>query len=337
MPAADRSNTRPHSAYVPRAATRRRRPSQPRRTHTDLATLATRLTPRDYWLIDMLHEHRVLTSHHITTLAYTSHRSANRRLRALYFMGVLDSFRPLMQTGSAPEHYTLGRAGADILAATRSTTLDTLGWRKDLCARTAFSPTLDHDLAVNTHLVTLAATHHAAPDHELTLWLSPRSAARLWGDWIHPDAYAHYRHGPTTVPFFLEYDTGTERPLTRLEAKLPGYAHLAATTGTRTPLLIATSTTRRETALRTRLTDTADRMRLPIATTCTDLASPTGLAGPVWLPTDGTPNNRLPLAALATRWPDLTPAWAALDTTLPPGQTTPWQPTATLPPGQANG
>src|SRR5207249_1904404 len=117
----------------------------------------------------------------------------------------------------------------------------------------AFCPTLDHDLAVTTHLVTLAATHRADPGRQLALWLSPRSAARLWGDWIHPDAYAHYRHATTTVPFFYEHDTGTERPLARLEAKLPGYASLATTTATRTPVLIHTSTPRREAALRTRL------------------------------------------------------------------------------------
>ncbi|MET9296871.1 replication-relaxation family protein [Streptomyces sp. NPDC003077] len=335
MPVADRPTARPRSAYVPRAATKRRRPSQPRATRTDVTTLAARLTPRDRWLTEMLHEHRVLTSHHITTLAFTHHRCANRRLRALYFMGVLDSFRPLTLSGSAPEHYTLGRSGADILAATRATTLESLGWHKDLCTRTAFSPTLDHDLTVNDHLVTLAAAHRTNSEERLALWLSPRSATRLWGDWVRPDAYAHWAHGPKVVPFFLEHDTGTERPLTRLEAKLPGYASLAATTGTRTAVLISTSTRHRERALHARLTETTAQMQLPIATTCAELASTTGLAGPAWLPVNHAGNGRLTLAALAEHWPDLSPAMTT-NNEAPLGQPAAWQPVSPLPPGQGD-
>ncbi|WP_269853951.1 replication-relaxation family protein [Streptomyces sp. RPT161] len=333
MPAAQSSSARSRSAYVPRAATQRRRPNHLHRARTDLATLAARLTPRDLWLTAMLHEHRVLTSHHITALAFTGHRNANRRLRDLYFLGLVDSFRPLLQTGSAPEHYTLGRTGAEVLAAIRGTDLASIGWRKDLCARTAFSPTLDHDLNVNTHLVTLATTHRQRSDQHLAQWLSPRSAKRLWGDWIRPDAYAHWHSGSTTVPFFLEYDTGTERPLARLEAKLPGYASLAATTGIRTALLIHTSTTRREAALRTRLTDTAHQAHLPVATTSADLTSAAGLAGPIWLPLGSTAGGRLPLAALAAHWPGLTPALTTQDPALSPVEQDawPWRPVPPLP------
>ena len=39
------------------------------------ATLAWRLTPRDRWIIRMLHEHRVLTSNQITALAFPSFRA----------------------------------------------------------------------------------------------------------------------------------------------------------------------------------------------------------------------------------------------------------------------
>jgi hypothetical protein len=40
-----------------------------RRHH--LAVLAAHLTVRDQWLLEMLHEHKVLTSHQILALAYT--------------------------------------------------------------------------------------------------------------------------------------------------------------------------------------------------------------------------------------------------------------------------
>ncbi|MBT2396670.1 replication-relaxation family protein [Streptomyces sp. ISL-100] len=317
--------TSPNPGYVPRAASRRRRPAQPSRARSDLAQLATRLTPRDVWLIEVLHEHKVLTSHHITALAFTGHRTANRRLRELYFMGVVDSFRPLRQRGSAPEHYTLGKAGAELLAARAGCDLAATGWRKDACARIAFSPTLDHTLGVNTLLVHLAAAGH------LTQWLSERSATRLWGDWIHPDAYAHASL-PTgeVLPFFLEYDTGSYN-LARVEAKLPGYAALAATTGTRTPLLIHTGGARREAALRHRLAESADRLDLPVATTNPALGDP---ANPVWLPLASTPTRRLALSELAAHWPGLAPAHTPETVSAPSGRhaTLPWRPIRPQPP-----
>ncbi|MER5540999.1 replication-relaxation family protein [Streptomyces sp. NPDC002589] len=316
--------------YVPRAAVRRRRPAQPTRARTDLAQLATRLTPRDVWLAEMLHEHKVLTSHHVTQLAFTGHRTANRRLRELYFMGVVDSFRPLKQSGSAPEHYTLGKTGAELLAARSGVDLAATGWRKDACARIAFSPTLEHTLGVNTLLVRLAA------DGRLPVWLSERSATRLWGDWIRPDAYAHHGVRDQLLPFFLEFDTGSYN-LARLEAKLPGYAALAATTGTRTPLLIHTATSSRETALRRRLAESAERLDLPVATGNSQLGDP---AGPTWLPLTppSPPAGRLNLLQLATHWRELSPALTPETTVQAPGRhtTLPWRPIPPQPPSPAS-
>ncbi|MFC7305108.1 replication-relaxation family protein [Streptomyces monticola] len=318
----------PRSGYVPRAAVRRRRPAQAARARTNLAELTARLTPRDVWLTEILHEHKVLTSHHIAQLAFGGgHRTANRRLRELYFLGLVDSFRPLRQTGSAPEHYTLGKAGAELLAARAGVEPAATGWRKDSCARIAFSPTLEHTLGVNALLVTLAVTRR------LPIWLSERSATRLWGDWTRPDAYAHCA-APSgqLLPFFLEYDTGSYN-LARLESKLPGYAALASTTGTRTPLLIHTRTTRRETALRRRLAPSAGQLGLLVATGNAELAAPDAAA---WLPMDSVPSTRLDLTQLTTHWPHLTPALTP-DTTLPaPGRRAalPWRPIPPLPPDE---
>ncbi|RFU88291.1 hypothetical protein DY218_02495 [Streptomyces triticagri] len=278
----------------------------------------------------MLHEHKVFTSHQITALAFTGHRTANRRLRALYFMGVTDSFRPLRQTGSAPEHYTIGRAGAELLAARAGTDLAATGWRKDHCARIAFSPTLDHTLGVNnllTHLTTALG---------LDTWLSERAATRLWGDWIRPDAYAHHTTPDgQLLPFFLEYDTGSYN-LARVEAKLPGYAALSATTGTRTPLLIHTATARRESALRLRLGEAADRLELPVATANAQLAAPTG---PAWLPLGPPAAPRLTPGQLACHWPDLAPALTAeTAASSPTGRhdSYPWRPVPPRPPSSAS-
>ncbi len=95
------------------------------------AVLAWRLTPRDRWIIRMLHEHRVLTSHQITALAFPSFRSGRMRLRELYLWGVVDRFQPFVSVGTAPMHYVLAPAGAAVLAAENGLDIKELGYRHD--------------------------------------------------------------------------------------------------------------------------------------------------------------------------------------------------------------
>ncbi|WTW98192.1 replication-relaxation family protein [Streptomycetaceae bacterium NBC_01309] len=269
------------------------------------ARMAARLTARDWWLIDMLHTHRVLTSTQVLRLAYTARRTANARLARLLHYGVIQTFRPLQEAGSAPAHLVLGPQGATVLAARRGTTVRELPWRADEPARIAHSTHLAHTVGANEVMVRLAAEHRTDPRLALFLWLPARVCAHLWGDWIHPDAYglhhdttpepepfrAHAPRAPgprtraprpapdrpeahpgaRTTGFFLEYDRGTE-PAWRVAAKLDGYAAHAAGTRTRTPLLIHTPTPARERLLRTRLADHAADLDLPVATTHAHLA-----------------------------------------------------------------
>ncbi|WP_431953110.1 replication-relaxation family protein [Actinacidiphila sp. bgisy167] len=292
----------PGSRYTARAATTRPRPAA---RHTDIAALSRILTGRDLWLTRMLHEHRVLTTPQIASLAFTSLRSAQRRLRTLHQHAVLDSFRPLTSTGSAPEHYTLGPAGAALLAAHAGCDLAGLGWRPSHTGRIAYSPTLGHDLGVNDLLTRLATQARTTPGTGLSLWLSERSCARRWGDIIRPDAYAHLHAGGRLLPFFLEYDTGTE-PATRVEAKLAGYAAFTAATGTRPALLLHTRTASRDRTLRQRLAGTARELGLTIATASADYTT-TDPLGPWWSPLPPGDSRRTALAHLAAR-PGLTPA-----------------------------
>ena len=72
-----------------------------------------------------------------------------------------------------------------------------------------------------------------------------------------PDGYGRWSEQAPGQPaaatdFFLEYDTGTE-PLTRVVAKLAGYAALAARTGITTPVLFWLRSPSREAALHARL------------------------------------------------------------------------------------
>jgi hypothetical protein len=301
MPALPRPAYGPGSRYTARAATTRRRPPG----HTNVAALARSLTARDLWLVTMLHEHRVLTTPQITRLAYTSPRSAQRRLRTLHRHGVLDSFRPLTATGSAPEHYTLGPTGAALLAAQAGLDPAAIAWRPTHTGRIAYSPSLGHDLGVNDLLTHLAARTRTTPDAALPLWLSERSATRRWGDIIHPDAYAHWAEGAHLLPFFLEYDTGSQS-LPRVEAKLPGYASFTTATGTRPALLIHTRTQSRDQALRRRLEHTATDLGLHVATSSADFTT-TDPWGPWWTPLQPGA-RRTTLTALAIQWTGLTPA-----------------------------
>ncbi|MFJ9174919.1 replication-relaxation family protein [Streptomyces sp. NPDC102360] len=302
MPSLPRPATGPGSRYTARAATTRPRPT-PR--HLNIAALTRRLTPRDLWLARMLHEHQVLTTDQITRLLHTGRRSAQRRLRTLHRCAVVDSFRPLTATGSAPEHYTLGPAGAALLAAHAGLDLAATGWRPTSTGRIAYSPWLGHDLGTNDVLTHLAAHHHEHPDIHLELWLSERSCARRWGDIIRPDAYAHWRDGEHLLPFFLEYDTGSQ-PLARVEAKLTGYAAFRTATGSTPALLIHTRTHSRDQAIRHRLTSAARELNLPVATTSADFTTDSPW-GPWWTPL-GPSSHRTTLTRLPVHWADLTPA-----------------------------
>ncbi|MBQ0987773.1 replication-relaxation family protein [Streptomyces sp. F63] len=301
MPALPRPAHGPGSRYTARAATTRHRPVRPE----DVAALARRLTDRDLWLARMLHEHRVFTTHQIARLAYTSLRSAQRRLRTLHQHAVLDSFRPLTQYGSAPEHYTLGPTGAALLAAHAGVDTTALGWRPSHTGRIAYSPSLGHDLGVNELLSHLAARARTTPGADLPLWLSESSCARRWSDIIRPDAYAHWQDDGLLLPFFLEYDTGSQT-LPRVEAKLTGYAAFTTATGGRPALLIHTRTASRDQALRHRLARPAAELGLHVATSSADFTT-TSPWGPWWTPLQPG-GQRTTLTGLAAHWPGLTPA-----------------------------
>lgn len=297
----------------------------PARRRVGLAALAQRLTARDVWLLEMLTEHTVLTTAHITALWATSRRSANRRLLTLHRLGLLDSFRPRLPHGTAPEHYLLSRAGADLIAARHATTPAALGWNPDLITRTAYSPTLTHDLAATTFFTHLA-THHPPRHGQLTAWWSERRCARVFGDLVRPDG-----HGTLTPPdpsappavFFLEYDTGTE-PHTRLDAKLHDYAEAATTLAFRPLVLFTLPSTRRETHLHQHLATHPAQQQVSIATTARDHTPPGHAthhpAQPVWLPVGLPCATRLRLIDLPTCWP-------------PQQRPTPHLPEAPQPPG----
>jgi len=303
-----------------------------------LAEIAGRLTARDRWLLAMLHEHRVLTTTHITQLAFGTSRAATARMVILHRYQLADRFRPLAAAGSAPWHFVLGPAGAHVLAAQYALTPGQLGYRRDRALAAALSPRLGHDTSASGFFTALAAHARTTGNARLACWWSEHRCAALWGDLARPDGYGRWHeHGPggsCGTDFFLEYDTGAE-DLPRLVSKLAGYQALAARTGITTPVLFWLPGPRREAALHARLPAVSGDL-VPVFTATPGTSGP---AGPVWLPA-GQPGPRLRLSQLAAaRHPTASPSWPqpAAAASWPAGDAgppagLPWHPPDPVPP-----
>jgi hypothetical protein len=254
-----------------------------------LAAIAGRVTDRDRRLCRLLHDHRVLTTHQLTQLAFTNHNTAQDRLTILHRLGLIDRFRPHHTPGSAPYHYVLGPLGAALLAAHHDP--DPIpglaSYRRDRALTLAHSQRLGHLVGVNSFFCALAHTARHHPDAELERWWSEQRCASHWGQLIRPDGYGRWREHHRRVDFFLEYDRASEAPH-RLAGKLNGYLQLADASHISTPVLVWLPTPARETTIRHALTGTS----FPVATaTPHPNHSP---AGPLWLPLNASgPRSRL--------------------------------------------
>ena len=281
-------------------------------------TESGRLTDRDLALIDLLHEHHVLTGDQIARLYFTAAPTARHRLVELTRRHVLARFRRRLDVGSQHWRYTLGPVGATLHAAAHGQPLPRPARIAAQLLALAGSPRLEHLIATNEVFVSLA--HHARthpatttsgaarPDEgpgeggaALAVWWSERRATAAFGAIVRPDGYGEWVQHGRRVGFFLELDRGTE-PLPRLVEKLTGYAHLTEL-GTGHPVLILLPTTTRETHLHEYLrahprTGTRHRLSpagpldgspaappLVVATAAADQFAATGAgpADPVWL------------------------------------------------------
>lgn len=297
--------TRTHSPIRHRPHRR----AAPRINPEVLAALARRLTPRDHQILELVWEHRVLTTHQITAILFTQPRTARDRLLQLHRFAALDRFQPWTPTGTAPFHWVLGPAGAHVLAERRGIDTAQLGYRRTSALAIAHSTRLAHQIGINeffAHLHAYARRHGDAS--AVAHWWPERRCAALWGDLARPDAYGRWAEPaagtakPTGDPcgfdFFLEHDTGSET-LQRVAGKLAGYAALAESTGINTPVLFWLPSRAREINLRKVL----GTPQVPVSTAVhTPGTDPQGPAGPVWLPA-GTTGPRLRLAQLAELWP----------------------------------
>lgn len=242
------------------------------------------------------------------------------RLLDLYRQRVVDHFRPLARSGSAPYHWILDEVGAQLIAWERGVDLKTLGWRRERALGIAASPQLTHRLGVNGFFCALSRAARATRHCRLTAWRS-QPTLHCHEAAVQPDGYAIWEEAGVRLAFYLEYDCGTER-LDRLVKKLHAYnAFISDHLNNRfvwgdtqqiayLVLLVLPGRLREANAQRA-LKD----CRVPLATTV-DLPGWANVTpdAAIWAPVGAVSGERRPLVDLARIWPRTTEPAAKLAT-----------------------
>ncbi|MCI0688221.1 MAG: replication-relaxation family protein, partial [Sporichthyaceae bacterium] len=218
----------------------------------DVAGELRRLTPRDRWLCELLHEHQVLATEHVAALAFDTVHTARNRLNLLGHRHVLARFRDCVRPGSQAWRWTLGWVGASYIAARDGKPNPRLGSVADRINRLSASPRLAHLLGVNGLFVDLAAHARNSAHAALSVWWSERTCHAHTADLAHPDGHGVWTEHGRTIGFWLEYDTGSE-PAHRVVAKLDGYTRLRRASGQPHAVLFHLQTARQEQSLHARL------------------------------------------------------------------------------------
>jgi hypothetical protein len=251
-----------------------------------LLAIYPHITTRDRQLLELLHDHQVLTTDQIHRLLFRARRTCLIRLAELRDLGLLERFRfSRPDGGTFPWHWTLGHDGQRFQAAARGDTEPTTRASRQRIIRLSASPNLTHLLSVNEFFVRLAEHARWHPDARLDRWWSETVTHKQFIH-VQPDGHGLWTVRGRTVGFWLEADTGTE-PLTRVITKLDKYRSLAAGGGARYPVLFWLASPQREEHLHHLLRQ--EEADVPTATT-TDDANP---AEAVWLPGDGHDRLRL--------------------------------------------
>lgn len=176
-----------------------------------LRSISFRLEPRDYALAHLLHDHRTLTTAHITATLFTSTRTCRNRLAALRALGFIDSFIPVRPGGRLPLHWLPGSLSARYVAlatGAKPPTAKALREQQDrIVAATAH---LAHTDATNQVFIDLIAAARTTSGTRLTRWWPAATIASATGRRVHPDGHGVWRQNNVQVAWFLEMDLGTE-------------------------------------------------------------------------------------------------------------------------------
>jgi hypothetical protein len=187
---------------------------------------ARAIDERDHQVLLLLLEHKVLTTHQISSLCFRSLRRCQHRMRELREMGLISSFQVGrgFGEGRAPACWFLTKLGVVEIADAKDVRASDLAWVPDVSYRS--NKILAHRLGVNAFFCALAEASRSFEGHCLATW-RPEHWVRTRAAEVKPDGFGRYLHPGGACEFYLEYDRATEASgaLTR---KLEGYLRLAA-------------------------------------------------------------------------------------------------------------
>jgi hypothetical protein len=251
-----------------------------------------RLTPRDYTIGDLLHQHGVLTTTQLTSVLFGSPITCRHRMQALASIRFVAGFGRNRPGWPHPMCWVAGdlaSRAATLAAGEPVPTPRAVLARQD---QLMGSPMLDHLLGVNSFFTSLLATARRRNDAQLLRWWPEPEAAQRFGKHIHPDGHGVWQDGNIVCGFFLEYDRGTE-PHHRLLSKLDSYLRLHALGGPGFPVLFVFTSAVREANLHRILAQHGYTGTVPVATA--SLTAGQDPAGAVWRPAGTSRRVRLAL------------------------------------------
>jgi hypothetical protein len=187
---------------------------------------ASAIDERDLQVLLHLLEHKILTTHQITSLCFRSLRRCQHRMRELREMGLVSSFQVGrgFGEGRAPACWYLTKPGLVEMADAKDVRTSDLPWVPDSSYRT--SKMIAHRLGVNAFFCALAEASRALQDHCLAMW-RPENRVRTKAVEIKPDGFGRYLHPGGACEFYMEYDRATEAR-GAVSRKLEGYLKLAS-------------------------------------------------------------------------------------------------------------
>ncbi len=254
------------------------------RSHRSIGLLAIypHLTDRDLTLLQLLHDHQVLTTDQITRLLFGNERTCQVRLKQLERLGLLTRFRFHRPAGGSYRYrWLLDHHGHRFTAARAGEPEPTPKASAARITALTASPRLNHQLTVNEFFVRLAEHARRHRHTRLDRWWSEKYTTRQFHKIVlQPDGHGLWTVGEHTTGFWLEADTGSE-PLTRVMSKLDTYRKVGYVGGPRYPVLFWLASPIREEHLH-RLLRVQDSGVVTATAT-----SPGDPAEAVWLPGDG--------------------------------------------------
>ncbi|MFI6783752.1 replication-relaxation family protein [Micromonospora sp. NPDC050276] len=251
----------------------------------------------DWWAVEMLAEHRVLTTAQLTALGFaTTTASATRRLAILARRGWIDRLWNTGAAAIADTWWCLGPIGTQLtpLDEDHDVTPAQAYRARDRLREHAGLPGL---LRANDFFVDLATHALTKPGSDLRTWWSPRTCRYVTAA-RHAAWHGEYIHDRNRHAFWYQPDPGEIRPAD-LADRVHAYRRLAEQTGLAT-LLFHAADPQREQELR-RYLERRNTRHLTVVTSNPEHGHP---ADPVWQPIGET--HRLALTDLPhtpEQWP----------------------------------